>query len=76
MQNSVITASGALLAAFTGLSGALWATISNQRKQQPAQRDAWKKTISVPPTRFSSSPVGLTTALTPIHHHSTNQVVE
>ncbi|WP_234335373.1 MULTISPECIES: hypothetical protein [Streptomyces] len=43
MQNSVITASGALLAALIGLSGALWATISNQRKQQQAQRDAWKK---------------------------------
>ncbi|MEU6680907.1 hypothetical protein [Streptomyces sp. NPDC046925] len=42
MQNSVITASGALLAALIGLSGALWATISNQRKQQQAQRDTWR----------------------------------
>ncbi|MDK1476849.1 hypothetical protein QNO07_26185 [Streptomyces sp. 549] len=41
MQNSVITASGALLAALIGLSGALWVTISNQRKQQQAQRDNW-----------------------------------
>ncbi|MEU5314364.1 hypothetical protein [Streptomyces sp. NPDC021562] len=41
MQNSVITASGALLAALIGLSGALWATISNQRKQQQVQRDNW-----------------------------------
>ncbi|MDX3458703.1 hypothetical protein PV396_43430 [Streptomyces sp. ME02-8801-2C] len=41
MQNSVITASGALLAALIGLSGALWVTISNQRKQQQAQRANW-----------------------------------
>jgi hypothetical protein len=32
MQNSLIIASGALLGALIGLSGLLWATISNQRK--------------------------------------------
>lgn len=41
MHSSLITASGALLAALIGLSGALWATISNQRRQQQAQRDNW-----------------------------------
>ncbi|GGV91770.1 hypothetical protein [Streptomyces massasporeus] len=35
--NSVITATGTLIAAFIALSGALWATVSNQRQERRKQ---------------------------------------